>query len=185
MLIGLTGSFGAGKGAAVEYLKEKGFEHYSARAYIVEKLTEEGEEINRDTMIAMGNILRKVHGPDHVLTTLIARATSSKGDVVVESLRAVAEVHAVRSAGGNILGIDADPTIRYERAIMRGSETDHVSFEEWRRQEDIENNTEDPTKQNIRGALALSDAVVMNNGSFEDLHKEIDAALRVFSKNAR
>lgn len=178
MLIGLTGSFGAGKGAAVEYLKAKGFVHYSARSYIVEKLTQAGQEINRDTMIAMGNELRKVHGPGHVLEVLIDRAQASSEDAVVESLRAVAEVHTVRNAGGYILGIDADPKIRYERAFLRGSETDHVSFEEWLAQEDIENNVEDPTKQNIRGALMLSDMVLMNDSSFEALHEGIERALQ-------
>ncbi|XKT75397.1 MAG: AAA family ATPase [Patescibacteria group bacterium UBA2103] len=182
MLIGLTGSFGAGKGAVVEYLKEKGFAHYSARAYIVEKLNEEGKEVNRDSMIAMGNTLREKYGPGHVLETLIERANNASENVVVESLRAVAEVHAVRAAGGFILGVDADPKVRYERAYLRGSETDNVSFEEWKQQEDIENNTEDPTKQNIQGALALSDVVVMNDGSFEDLYKQVDAALLSFSK---
>lgn len=182
MVLGLTGSFGAGKGAAVEYLVEqKGFVHFSARAFIVEEVLKRNLSVDRDSMIFIGNELRKEFGPAHIIDALFERAQKEHGDVVIESLRAVGEVKSIKEHGGFVLGVDADPQVRYQRAFERGSETDKVSFEKWCEQEKEENNTEDPYKQNIFGALQLSDAVVQNDGSFEELYAQIDEALEKFS----
>lgn len=182
MLLGLTGSFGAGKGAAVEYLVEqKGFVHYSARAFIVSELKKRGSEINRDTMIALGNEFREKYGPGYIIESLAKEAVESGKDAVIESLRATGEVESIKALGGVVLGIDASPKVRYARAIARASETDNVSFEKWKEQEKQENNTEDPTKQNIFGALQLSDIIIFNDESFRELHIQIDEALKKFS----
>ncbi len=181
MILGLTGSFGAGKGAGVEYLKTKGFVHYSARTFIVEVLEKRGMHVDRDSMILVGNELRKEFGPSYIIVSLYKRAQENGGDAVIESLRAVGEVESIQAKGGLVLGIDAGPQIRYERAVARGSETDHVSFSKWQEQEKEENNQSDPTKQNIFGALQLSDAVVQNNDSFEEFHNKIDEVLKKFS----
>lgn len=183
MIIGLTGSFGAGKGAVVEYLMtQKGFMHFSARAFIVEVVEQKGLPVNRDSMILVGNELRKEFGPSYIIDSLYKRALKEGKDSVIESLRAVGEVESLQAHGGCVLGVDADPKIRYERAFARGSETDKVTFEKWREQEEEENNQSDPTKQNIFGALQLSDVVVQNDGSFEDLYTQVDKALEVFSR---
>jgi len=185
MILGLTGSFGAGKGAAVEYLiEQKGFVHFSARTFIVEVVKKKGLPVDRDSMILVGNELRKEFGPAYIIESLYKQAQETGGDVVIESLRAVGEVESLLAHGGCVLGVDADPQIRYARAFARGSETDQVTFEKWREQEEEENNQSDPTKQNIFGALQLSDAVVQNNGSFEELYVQIDEALKKFSTTA-
>lgn len=182
MILGLTGSFGAGKGAVVEYLiHTKGFVHYSARAFIVMELEKRSIPINRDSMIAMGNEFREKYGPGHIIESLAKEALGKSENAVIESLRAVGEVESIKRLGGFVLGVDADPDIRYKRAMLRGSEADGVSFEKWQTQEKQENNTSDPTKQNIFGALQLSDVVIQNNGSFEELYAQIDTALSSFS----
>jgi dephospho-CoA kinase len=183
MIIGLTGSFGAGKGAVVEYLVEKkGFVHFSARTFIVEVVEKRGLPVNRDSMILIGNELRKEFGSAYIIESLYKRALKKGGDIVIESLRAIGEVESLQAHGGCVLGVDADPKIRYERAFARGSETDKVTFEKWCEQEEEENNQSDPTKQNIFGALQLSDVVVQNDGSFEELYTQVDKALEAFSK---
>ena len=49
MIIGLTGSFGAGKGVVVDYLKTKGFKHYAARDFITEEINRRNLPVNRDS----------------------------------------------------------------------------------------------------------------------------------------
>lgn len=178
MIIGITGSFGAGKGAAVQYLiAERGFTHYSASGFITEEVRRRALPIDRDSMTTVANDLRGEHGPSYVIDSLYERAHSAGGDAVIESLRAVAEVNRIKELGGVVIGIDAAPELRYERAYARGSEKDHVSYEKWLAQEQSESNPDDPTKQNIFGALAASDAVIKNDGSLEELHTNIDEAL--------
>lgn len=179
MILGLTGSFGAGKGEVVKYLVEKkGFTHFSVREFITEEIKKRGMPVNRDSMIAVGNDLRTVHGPSMIVDVLYPKAEEKGTDAVIESLRAVAEVNRMHELGGLVVGVDADPMIRYERAVKRGSETDAVTFDKWQEQEAIESNQDDPTKQNIFGALKVSDAIIMNNGTLEELHQEIEVALQ-------
>ncbi|HEU4677112.1 MAG TPA: AAA family ATPase [Candidatus Paceibacterota bacterium] len=177
MIIGIAGSFGAGKGAVVDYLKKKGFTHYSASAFITEELTRLGMPVNRDSMIEVGNRLRKEHGPAYIIETLYDDAKKAGGDAVIESLRAVAEVRKLKELGAVVIGVDAAPEVRYERAVSRGSEKDKVSFEHWLTQERQESNPDDPTKQDIWGALKEADHLIENNGSIGDLHRTVDAFL--------
>jgi dephospho-CoA kinase len=178
MIVGLTGSFGAGKGYVADYLVDKkGFAHFSARTFIFEEAKRRGLDISkgREVTIPVANDLRKKYGPAYIIEQLMQRAKEHDGDVVIESLRAIAEVKYIQEHGGLVLGVDADPLVRYERIVKRGSETDHVSFEKWKQQEQEESNPDDPTKQDIFGALRESDHIIMNTTSLEQLEADIDA----------
>lgn len=178
MLIGITGSFGAGKGCVSDYLvNQKGFAHFSARAFITEEIIRRGLDINRDVTTIVANDLRKQGGPTYIFEQLVRQAEAHGGDAVVESVRAVAEAKYIKQKGGVVLGVDADPQIRYERIVKRGSETDHVSFEEWHEQELRESNPDDPTKQDIFGALKASDYIILNTDSLESLETEVEKFL--------
>lgn len=179
MIVGITGSFGAGKGAVVDYLvREKGFADFSARSFITKEIKHRDLPVNRDTMTVVANDLRLKHGATHIIESLYNEAKDRGGDAVIESLRAVAEVRLIKKLGGIVLGITARPEVRYERAIARGSETDKVSYEEWLQQEVRESNPDDPTKQDIFGALAEASVVIENNGSLEDLYEAVERMLK-------
>ena len=141
MIIGITGTLGAGKGTVVKYLVEsKGFKHLSARALFQELMEEAGLPIDRDQMVKFANELRAKHGADFVFTELFKRAQILGGDVVIESLRTPAEAAALKSEPDSyILAVDADQRLRYERIHGRGSQLDHVSFEKFVEQEEREN----------------------------------------------
>lgn len=175
MIVGLTGSYGAGKGAVVEYLvTQKGFTHYSASGFITEEIKRRGMPINRDSMIAVSNELRAAYGAAYIIESLYTRAAEVGGDAVIEALRAVAEVRKIKELHGVVIGVDAESEIRYARARARGSEKDNVSYEKWLSQEQQETNPDDPTKQNLPGALKEADYVILNNGLLEELHHNIE-----------
>ena len=183
MIVGIAGSFGAGKGETVEYLKAaRNFTHYSASGFIVEEIKKRGLEINRDSMALVANELRAAHGPSYIIDSLYAQAEAHPGDVVIESLRAVAEVRRIKELGGKVLGIDALPELRFKRAIARNSVKDHVTYEKWLEQEKAESNQSDPHKQNIFGALKEADFVITNNGSIGDLHKQVELFIQQIAK---
>jgi dephospho-CoA kinase len=179
VIIGITGSFGAGKGVVVDYLRAKGFKHYSARDFIFEEVRRRGLEIalGREVTIPVANDMRAKHGPAYIVESLYERAKESGGDAAIESLRATAEVRRLKELGAFVLGVDADSKLRYERAVGRGSETDKVTYEQWLDQERRESNPTDPTKQDIFGALKESDAVVYNNGTLDELYAQVEAVL--------
>lgn len=182
MLIGITGSFGAGKGSVARYLVEKkGFAHFSARAFITEEIKKRGLPVDRDSMTLVANDLRKNGGPTFIFEELVKQAKALGSDAVVESVRAVAEAKYIKLHGGVVIGVDAEPKIRYERIIKRGAETDHVSYEKWRQQEMNESNPEDPTKQDIYGALRESDYIIMNTKTLGELEEEIEHFLKRYA----
>lgn len=181
MIIGIAGSFGAGKGTVVEYLKRaKNFTHYSASGFIVEEIERRQLPVNRDTMTVVANELRAAHGPSYIIDSLYERAKKFGGDVVIESLRAVAEVRRIKELGGRVIGVDALPEIRFKRAINRNSVKDHVTYEKWLEQEKAESNQSDPHKQNIFGALKEADFIISNNGTIEELQKAVEEFIKIY-----
>lgn len=179
-IIGITGTIGAGKGAVVAYLvREKGFVHYSARAFFAEKMEAAGMAIDRDTMVAFANELRAQHGPQYVFETLFARAKDSKMPTIIESIRTVGEAMALKEKGGILLAIDADEVLRYGRIHGRASALDRVTFEEFKMQEAREMQSDDPNKQNIGAVMRMADHVIQNDGTMQELHQKIEKFLEL------
>ncbi|MFA6369014.1 MAG: AAA family ATPase, partial [Candidatus Shapirobacteria bacterium] len=109
IIIGITGTNGAGKGTIVEYLvKNKGFEHFSARAFIVEEIERRGLENNRDNMVMVANDLRAKNSPSFVADELFKRALESRQNCVIESLRTLGEIESLKKKGKFVLlAVDA------------------------------------------------------------------------------
>ena len=182
MLIGITGTNGAGKGIAVNYLVQKGFTHYSVREEIVAEMEKKGLPHNRTNMNEVGTELRSLHGADYFARIFIERAHHEGiTDVVIESIRTPYEAMTIKKTGGKILAIDADVQLRYERIVARDSATDRVTFEEFQKQEAREMNSEDmdnPAKIDINAVLTQADVIIMNEGTLEDFHQHLDKVLK-------
>jgi dephospho-CoA kinase len=129
LIIGITGTLGSGKGTIVEYLvREKGFAHFSVRAFISEEIIRRGMEVNRDSMVLVANDLRRSNSPSFITDRLFEMAVRSGKDSVIESIRTPGEVLSLRLKGNFVLfSVDADPLIRYQRISLRKSDSDHVS----------------------------------------------------------
>jgi dephospho-CoA kinase len=181
MIIGITGSLGGGKGTVVEYLIEKkGFAHYSSSGLLIELLEARGETVDRDGMNRMANELRTANPIGGVPAETFKRyqADGSPSNAIFEALHNVAEVKFIQSVGGVVLGVTADPNIRYERILSRGSVKDNVTKEQFfTQQKREEEGTGDPTKSNIFDAIKVADFVIENNGSVKELHDKVDDIL--------
>lgn len=177
MILGITDTLGAGKGTVVEYLKTKGFKHYSARDVWNEEIARRGLPSNRDNMVLIANDLRAKHGPQYFAEVSIAKAEAAGGDAVIESIRSLGEAQYIKDHGGLMWAVDADIKKRYERITKRQSETDKISFEKFVADEKQEFSNTDPNKQNISGVMAMADAVFQNNGTQEELFAQVEKAL--------
>ncbi len=179
MIIGITGTNGAGKGTVVDYLvKQKGFTHFSARGFIAEELARRGLPLNRDNTMPVANELRAKYGPGYILEQLFERAQKEGGDAVLESVRVIGEAQFLKSKSALVWAVDADRRARFDRIMKRASELDRVPFEKFVIEEDRELNSTDPTKQNMAGVMAMADTVLTNNGSPEELYKQVEEALK-------
>lgn len=178
VMLGITGTNGAGKGTIVEFLvKEKGFRHFSASGLITEEIVRRGMPVNRDSMIVVANDLRAKYGSGYIAEELLRRAGESREDRIIESIRTLGEVEKLKAKGGILLAADAEQRTRYERNIKRGSNKDQVSFEEFAEQERREMESEDPNKQNLSACIKVADYVVQNNGTIQELNKKIEKIL--------
>ncbi len=179
IIFGITGTLGAGKGTIVKFLEEKGFRHYSVREFLIEEITRRGMPVNRDSMNTVGEGLRAEHGASYVIDTLYQRAEEMGENAIIESIRTVGEVTSLKQKGGTLIAVDADPHIRYERAVARGSATDKVSFEKFIADEERESRGNDPARMNLRAVAALADYSFINNGSIEELHQSLEKTLTI------
>jgi len=180
-IIGITGTIGAGKGAAVEYLKQHGFVHYSARAYIEKEVLLRKLPVNRGTLVEVANDLREKFGSDYVISSLYKEALEAREEkIVIESIRTTDEVATLRTNSNFFLiGIDANVNIRYERIKNRKSLTDNISFEKFIADEKREMYSKTSSEQNIAAVMKMADVVIVNDLSFEALNKKLEKILRV------
>ena len=129
-------------------------------------------------MVIVGNDLRAKHSPSYIVQQLYQQAESSGKNTIIESIRAAGDVESLHQKWNFYLfAIDADPKVRYERVVLRGSESDHVSYEKFLADEQKEMENTDPNKQNVAKCIQLADYVFTNNGTIEELNQQIEEVI--------
>jgi dephospho-CoA kinase len=173
-LIGLTGTNGAGKGEAAAFLVGRGYEYHSLSDAIRDALAAEGREASRDNLIRKGNELRRAGGPDALARLILAKV---RGPAVIDSIRNPSEIAALREAEGFFLvALDAPAALRFERVSRRGRNESAPDLAAFLRKE-AEENGHDPEAQQLGACMALADATVINDGTLDDLHRQLEELL--------
>lgn len=178
MLIGLTGSYGAGKEEVAHYLETKGFIHYSLSDLIREELKKEKTEITRENLIRKGNQLREKFGPG-VLSLKVLEKLRTRDNFVISSLRNTEEIRTLsqRRPDSILVYVDAPLKLRFQRVARRARENDPQTLEEFRQKEKIEQ-SEKHSGQQLHKCRQLAKIILSNDGTLNDLYNKVDLFLQ-------
>lgn len=173
IILGLAGEIAAGKGTAAKYLTEKydGSSHRFSTVLrdILERIH---LEENRENMQKVSTMLRENFFSD-ILSMIIAKDVEKDSHkiIAVDGVRRPADIaYLQKLAGFKLVYIDAAMEKRYERITRRGENSDDNSktFEEFKKDHARE------AERQIKDLKGKADFVLDNNGSREDLYRQID-----------
>jgi dephospho-CoA kinase len=172
MLIGLTGTIGAGKGTVVSYFEQKGYRHLSVSGFLAEEARRRGLSPARKTLRELGNEFR-AKGSSALVEAVLADANPAKEDIVLESLHTVPEVEYIRGLGGKVIAVDAPLETRWRRIQSRNGEKD-ASYETFLAEEKRQGASPDPDENNLRASIEVADWRLQNAGSEGELFEKLD-----------
>ena len=185
MILGLTGRNGAGKGEVAHLSQDRGFAYLSLSDVIREELVRRGRDLTREELIRVGRELRARFGDGHLAQHLRSRIEPDR-DFVVDSFRHPSEVQVFRDRSDFfLLNVEARSEIRFERIRERARESDPPSLEEFRQLEQREAASEESHGQQLDACTSLADAIVENNGTLEELHREMSRLLSRLMKQVQ
>lgn len=174
----MTGPNASGKGEIASFLVARGYHYHSLSDAVREAVRDRGLETTRENLVQVGNELRAAGGPGALVDHLAPRLAPP---AIVDSVRNPGEVEALRRLDGFfLLGVDAPAEVRFARITSRGRQGDIRTAEEFAAYEARENSS-DSNRQRIGATLELADAVILNDGSLDDLHGRVQSALEKFA----
>ena len=178
MFLGFTGPNAAGKGEAIKYLVDnKKFTAFSLSDIIRHEAKKRDLEPIRDNLITIGNDLREKEGPS-VLARMTAAKIKNMPQAVVDSIRNPFEVEELKKTLKNfiLIGINADPKVRFDRAVKRARPGDPATLDEFKKKEEKENSS-DKNAQQLSKCFDMADIKIDNSGTPAQLFAQIDKLL--------
>lgn len=184
-LVGVAGTAGAGKDTVAEILCRLFDMQNLSSGDVVRAITRHVYHLPpnfnpvRDQLYEVANYLRTELDPAVMVRICILEARvmgMERG--LISGLRWLGEAEAIRDAGGIIIGVDADPKLRYDRIYARGRDAEtKKTFEEFLAYDEHENRgmSDVGPSRGIRSIIDSADVVVMNNGTLEQLEAELQS----------
>ncbi len=138
---------------------------------------ERGISPDREYLINLGRELAINHGDDYLARYLVENA--SEETLVIVGMRQLGQIKYLReNTHFMLIGVDADPQIRFQRLLERGKFWDPLEWEEFQRIESMEDTSDNAQK--IGKCLELADYTFENNGTFDNLKSQIQVIWNMF-----
>lgn len=182
LVLGISGTFGAGKGLFVELVKQNFNCSYASLSDILRsELDKRGLERTRDNLRNLGNELSLKYGKDFLAQKILKQILPSDL-VVIDSIRKPEEIQFLKNKfheAFHAVWIDADIKIRFNRIKSRKREgEENLSFEEFKLSEEKE--SDKSNAQNLRGCKLECGVFLVNNLSKEAFKKKVLELLSSF-----
>ncbi len=176
IILGFIGPIASGKGTACKYLVEKHNAGYVRFSTVLRDILDRVHlPHSRENMQLLSTTLRGQFGDDLLALAIAKDAQADAHDIVgVDGVRRAPDIkHLLQVKGFHLISIDAHIKVRFERLVQRGENPDdHTkTFEVF-----VEDNKRE-TELQIADLQKTAEFQIDNDGSFEDLYKQIDEIL--------
>jgi len=181
IILGFTGLIASGKDASKKYVEQK-YEVGSHRfsTMLRDILNRLYLPITRENLQNLSYDLRNRFGSDTLARVIAEDVKNDKKEIVlVEGIRRMPDIAKLLDFPNfYLISIDADPKIRYDRLIKRNENVgdNTKTFEEFLNDEKQE------AELQIPEVMARAKYHLDNNGSLEDLYRQIDAIMADLNK---
>lgn len=177
IILGLTGQISSGKSTITEYLKDKHIAvSYSFSTPLRTILDRIYLEQSRKNMQDLSLGLRSNFGDDILASTIAndVKQDNSHDLIIIDGVRRIPDIKYLRQLPEfKLISIEADQKTRWQRMTMRGENSDDVqkTFSQFQRDEQAE------AEQKISEVAKSADFHIDNNGTIEELYKQIEKIL--------
>jgi len=176
VLVGLTGRNASGKTTVVQWFAGRGVRTVSCSDSIRAWLAEQGIEESREALIEGGRELRR-RGGSGILAEMLLEALGG-GDAVIDSIRTPGEVEALRARDDFILiEVTAGADSRWARARGRARPGDPADRATFVAQEESEEVASDEAGQALVATAEMADLILINEGTVDGLHEDLENLL--------
>ncbi len=179
MIIGVTGTTGAGKDTLARYLEKKGFLHISPSDIIREEANKKGVELTRSNLQDLGNQMRRAGGLGVFAKKALEKIQKGE-NYVVTSVRNPGEIKTLAQNQRFVLwAVDAPQKERFLRIslLRQRGEGESFTFEEFKKSEAREIELSDKSSQQIAECIKMADFMIFNDSGLESFFRKIDALL--------
>ena len=174
-VVGVVGRIGSGKDEVVKYLQERcSAEMFSVGDVVRETARQENVTPTRTNLHRLSSRYMKDHGPDVFMRRLIHRIEEDSPDAAcITGIRTPLDVALLRRRFGQrflLLHVDvSDARTRFERVSERDDPRDPQTFDDF-----LEQDRSEEEQFGISKAIERCDVELNNDGSLQDLHRQID-----------
>jgi dephospho-CoA kinase len=181
-IIGVVGKNGSGKDEVLKYLREKYGIPFLATGDIVREIAANDKlEPTRENLKTISERYFKEMG-EGCFVRLAADKIKILGWPVagISGIRSIQDVRILKDLLGRSFTLIevsvTDPKVRYARMSKRGEARDPHSYEQFTRQDAAEESL-----FHIEDAAGMADYSIKNDGSLDDMHREIDKLKAIIS----
>jgi len=173
-LILLAGMPGSGKSIFALKAKEYGFGTVSLGDIVREEAIRRKLALDSKNMMSIAKELRRTYGKDIVARLALKRIVemlNMYSIVIVDGIRNLEEVEFLRNnidAEVIIVSIHASPKTRFKRLVERGRSDDPKDWESFI------NRDYEELSLGLGNVIALSDVIIVNEGSLQEFHQLIE-----------
>jgi dephospho-CoA kinase len=174
-VIGAVGQNGSGKDEVLKYLRSKYSVAFLSTGDVVRDIAaREGVEPTRDNLGKISDRYFREFGKGYFVKLLADKIRQSGWKIAgISGIRSLNDVSILKEIfGQDFILIDVyitDPHVRYNRMTARAEGRDPHSYEEFMRLDKAEEEL-----FSLKDAERLADYSVSNDGTLDDLHREID-----------